>query len=62
MTDTVVFAWLAGVGAGWIASWWFVVRPERDTVRDMRYEGFVRDKPIPPRSHRVKPLLERNET
>ena len=52
---------LAGFGLGWIASWWFVVRPEKHIVRDMRYQGFVHDKPIPPAKPEVE-LLTRNET
>ena len=55
-------AWvLAGFGIGWIASWFFVVRPLMLSVRDMRYEGFVFDRP----PSKVKPkqkVLTRNET
>ncbi len=60
--DVVFFALIAGIGLGWIASWFFVVRPERDTVRDMRFAGFVHDRPAPPRKLKAEEPLTRNET
>ena len=56
----ILLVLVAGIGVGWIASWFLVVRPERDTVRDMRYQGFVHDKPIPPK--KKAKTLEVNET
>ncbi len=37
---------LAGVGVGWIASYFFAVRPAWYLIRDMRYAGFKHDAPV----------------
>lgn len=50
-----------GIGMGWIASWFFVVRHLVHDIRDMRYQGFVYDRP----PSKLKPgpkVLTRNET
>ena len=52
---------VAGFGIGWIASWFFVVRPLVHNIRDMRHQGFVFDRP----PSKLKPgpkELTRNET
>ncbi len=51
---------LIGIGIGWIASWVFVVRPLVNAQRDMRFQGFVHDRPQP-KLKAPKPLT-RNET
>ena len=52
-----------GVGLGWIASHYFVVSPLIRTQRDMRYQGFVYDRP--PTKLKLEPgakAISRNES
>ncbi|KKM84984.1 hypothetical protein LCGC14_1293650 [marine sediment metagenome] len=50
-----------GFGLGWIASWFFAVRPLVHNVRDMRYQGFIHDRP-PPKPKLMPEMVTRNET
>ncbi len=52
-----------GVGIGWIASYYFAVRPLVHTQRDMRYQGFVFDR-APSKLRPVPDVIEitRNES
>jgi len=52
---------LAGFGIGWVASYFFVVRSLVRDMRDMRYQGFVHDRP--PSKLKLEPrAMTRNES
>ncbi len=63
----MVWMWLSGFGFGfgiaWIVSYYFVARPLVNVQRDMRYQGFVHDRP--PTKLKLEPgakTISRNES
>jgi hypothetical protein len=62
LVPLALFALAAGAGLGWITCTVVVVRPLQRTIIDMRYQGFLLDRPVPP-SQRVRDVFElANET